>query len=325
MKRSALALLLASGLLAGAAGGAVAQTAHEWPNKPIRAIVPIAPGTGGDVMSRIVLNQLSIQLNQPIIIENKGGAGGTIGAGMVAKADADGYTLLSHSATHVIAPAIYPNMGYDVSRDFAAVIPIGNVPSALVVAPSKGFKTIHDLVAAGKAAPRALTYASSGVGSTTHLTAERFLTSAGMTAIHVPFRGGGFQPEIIAGRVDFGYSPIATCLPNVRDGRLQALAVSGAKRAPALPDVPTTLEAGFADSDYVIWVGLFFPAKTPREIVDRLHDETIKALQSPAVRDRFAQLDVEPMPMSPRQFDELIKKEIVSNAALAKAVGLKAD
>ena len=329
MKRSALALLLASGLLAGAAGGAVAQTAqghaHEWPNKPIRAIVPIAPGTGGDVMSRIVLNQLSVQLNQPIIIENKGGAGGTIGAGMVAKADADGYTLLSHSATHVIAPAIYPNLGYDVSRDFAAVIPIGNVPSALVVAPSKGFKTIHDLVAAGKAAPRTLTYASSGVGSTTHLTAERFLTSAGMTAIHVPFRGGGFQPEIIAGRVDFGYSPIATCLPNVRDGRLQALAVSGAKRAPALPDVPTTLEAGFPNSDYVIWVGLFFPAKTPREIVDRLHDEAIKALQSPAVRDRFAQLDVEPMPMSPRQFDELIKKEIVSNAALAKAVGLKAD
>jgi len=125
--------------------------------------------------------------------------------------------------------------------------------------------------------------------------------------------------------VDFAYSPIATCLPNVRDGRLQALAVSSAKRASSLPDVPTTLEAGFADSDYVIWVGLFFPAKTPREIVDRLHDEAIKALRSPAVRDRFAQLDVEAMPMSPRQFDELIKKEIVSNAALAKAVGLKAD
>ena len=322
-------MLLACGLLTAAAGGALAQTAQghiqEWPNKPIRAVVPIAPGTGGDVMSRIVLNQLAIQLNQPIVIENKGGAGGTIGAGMVAKSDADGYTLLSHSATHVIAPAIYPNLGYDVSRDFAAVIPIGNVPSALVVAPSKGFKTIHDLVAAGKAAPRTLTYASSGVGSTTHLTAERFLTSAGITAIHVPFRGGGFQPEIIAGRVDFGYSPIATCLPNIRDGRLQALAVSGAKRASALPDVPTTLEAGFPNSDYVIWVGLFFPAKTPREIVNRLHDETVKALQSPAVRDRFAQLDVEPMPMSPTEFDELVNKEIVSSAALAKAAGLKTD
>ena len=329
MKRSALALLLASGLLAGAAGGAVAQTAqghaHEWPNKPIRAIVPIAPGTGGDVMSRIVLNQLSVQLNQPIIIENKGGAGGTIGAGMVAKADADGYTLLSHSVTHVIAPALYSNLSYDVSRDFAAIIPVGSVPSALVVSPSKGFKTIHDLVAAGKAKPGTLTYASAGVGSSTHLSAERFLQSAGLKAVHVPFRGGGFQPEVIAGRVDFAYSPIATCLPNVRDGRLQALAVSSAKRASSLPDVPTTLEAGFADSDYVIWIGLFFPAKTPREIGDRLHDETIKALQSPAVRDRFARLDVEPMLMSPRQFDELIKKEIVSNAALAKAVGLKAD
>jgi tripartite-type tricarboxylate transporter receptor subunit TctC len=325
MKRSALALLLASSLLAGAAGGAAAQAAHEWPNKPIRAIVPIAPGTGGDVMSRIVLNQLSIQLNQPIVIENKGGAGGTIGASMVAKADADGYTLLSHSVTHVIAPAIYPNLNYDVAKDFAAVIPVGSVPSALVVAPSKGFKTIQDLVAAGKANPGMLTYASAGVGSSTHLSAERFLQSAGIKAIHVPFRGGGFQPEVIAGRVDFAYSPIATCLPNVRDGRLQALAVSGAKRASSLPDVPTTLEAGYANSDYVIWVGLFFPAKTPRAIVDRLHDETIKALQSPAVRDRFAQLDVEPMPISPREFDELIKKEIVSNAALAKAVGLKAD
>lgn len=325
MKRSALALLLASGLLAGAAGGAVAQTAHEWPNKPIRAIVPIAPGTGADVMSRIVLNQLAVQLNQPIVIENKGGAGGTIGASMVAKADADGYTLLSHSVTHVIAPTLYPNLNYDVAKDFAAVIPVGNVPSALVVSPSKGFKTIHDLVAAGKAKPGTLTYASAGVGSSTHLSAERFLQSAGVKAVHVPFRGGGFQPEVIAGRVDFAYSPIATCLPNVRDGRLQALAVSSAKRASSLPDVPTTLEAGFADSDYVIWVGLFFPAKTPREIVDRLHDETIKALQSPAVRDRFAQLDVEPMPISPREFDELIKKEIVSNAALAKAVGLKAD
>ena len=234
-----------------------------------------------------------------------------------------GYTLLSHSATHVIAPAIYPNLGYDVSRDFAAVIPIGNVPSALVVAPSKGFKTIHDLVAAGKAAPRTLTYASSGVGSTTHLTAERFLTSAGMTAIHVPFRGGGFQPEIIAGRVDFGYSPIATCLPNVRDGRLQALAVSGAKRAPALPDVPTTLEAGYPNSDYVIWVGLFFPAKTPREIVDRLHTETMKALALPAVQQKFAPQGIEPMPLKPEEFDALIKKEIGINIALVKAAGIK--
>ena len=154
MIRPALALLLASGLLAGAAGGAVAE---DWPIKPIRAVVPLAPGTGGDVMSRIVLNQLSVQLNQPIVIENKGGAGGTIGANMVARAEPDGYTLLSNTIAHAIAPAIYPNLPYDVSKDFAAVIPIGNVPSALVVSPSKGFKTVGDLVAAAKAKPGTLT------------------------------------------------------------------------------------------------------------------------------------------------------------------------
>jgi tripartite-type tricarboxylate transporter receptor subunit TctC len=327
MKRSVAALLWMSALAAGACGVVCGQPAFaetaSWPAKPIRAILPIAPGTGADIISRIVLNQLSVQLAHPIVIENKGGAGGTIGAAMVAKAEPDGYTLLSHSATHVIAPALYTNLSYDTATDFAAVIPLGSVPSALVVNPSKGIKTVQDLVAVGKATPGTLTYASAGVGSTTHLTAERFLISAGMKAIHVPFRGGGFQPEIVAGRVDFAYSPIATSLPNIQGGNLHAVAVSGPKRASALPDVPTTLEAGFPNSDYVIWVGLFLPAKTPREIVARLHEETRKALLTPAVRDRFAQLDVEPMPMTPAEFDALIKREIVTNGALAKAAGLK--
>ena len=249
MKRSVAALLWVSALAAGACGVVSGQPAFAetatWPTKPIRAILPIAPGTGADVISRIVLNQLSVQLAHPIVIENKGGAGGTIGAAMVAKAEPDGYTLLSHSATHVIAPALYTNLSYDTATDFAAVIPLGSVPSALVVSPSKGIKTVQDLVAAGKAKPGTLTYASAGVGSTTHLTAERFLISAGIEAIHVPFRGGGFQPEIVAGRVDFAYSPIATSLPNIHGGNLHAVAVSGPKRASALPDVPTTLEAGF--------------------------------------------------------------------------------
>ena len=324
MKRTA-AFLVASGLWAGACGGAAAQqnAAANWPSKPIHAVVPLAPGTGGDVMARLMLNQLAQQLGQSIVIENKGGAGGTLGVAQVAKADPDGYTLLAHSSTHVIAPAMYTNLPYDTANDFAGVAAIGSVPSALVVAPSKGFKNIQDFVAKAKATPGGFTYASAGVGSTTHLTAERFRISAGFPAVHVPFRGGGFQPEIIAGRVDFAYSPIATSLPNIREGRLQALAVSSPQRASALPDVPTTLEAGYADSDYVIWVGLFLPAKTPREIVDKLNRETRKAWDNPGLRERLTGLDVTPMPMTPAEFDALIKREIAANAVLARAAGLK--
>jgi tripartite-type tricarboxylate transporter receptor subunit TctC len=325
MTRLTLALLWVSAVVAGVCSDAVAHSepAQSWPTKPVRAVLPFAPGTGADVITRIVLNQLSQQLGQSFVIENKGGAGGSLGAAMVAKADPDGYTLLSNSASHTIVPALYTNLTYDPARDFAGVMPLGNVPSALVVSPSKGLKTLQEFVAAAKTKPGGMTYASAGVGSTTHLTAERFRISAGFQAIHVPFRGGGFQPEIMSGRVDFGYSPIATSLPNIRDGRLVALAVSGRKRASSLPDLPTTLEAGFANSDYVIWVGLFFPANTPRDIVERLNQETRKAVQAPNVRNRFAELDVEPMPMSPTEFDALIRQEIVSNGALARAAGLK--
>lgn len=325
MAQKAVALIVAFGLLAGASHVASAQpdAAASWPSKPIHAVLPLAPGTGGDVVARLTLNALSQTLGQSIVIENKGGAGGTIGAGQVAKAEPDGHTLLFHSSTHVIAASLYTNLPYDTANDFAAVAPVGSVPSALVVSPSKGFKDLKDFVEKAKATPAGFTYASAGVGSTTHLTAERLRISAGFNAVHVPFRGGGFQPEIIAGRVDFGYSPIATSLPNIKGGRLQALAVSSPKRATALPELPTTLEAGYAHSDYVIWFGIFLPAKTPRVIVEKLATATRKTLEQPALRERFAGLDVMPMPMSPQEFDGFVRKEIVANAALAKAAGLK--
>jgi tripartite-type tricarboxylate transporter receptor subunit TctC len=315
---------MACGLLAGTCGGAAAQqNAAQWPTRPIRAIVPIAPGTGADVIFRLVFHELSNRLGQQIVIENRGGAGGTIGSAVAAKADPDGYTILAQSTSHTIAPAIYPNMSYDVTRDFIAVVPFGKMPTALVIAPSKGIKTVQELVAQAKAKPGTLTFASAGVGSTTHLTAERFLLSAGITAIHVPFRGGGFRPEVASGRVDFAFSPIAVAVPDVRDGRLLALAVSANDRASGLPDVPTTLEAGYPNSDYALWLGVFVPANTPREIVDRLHDESVKALQSPALRERLKGLDVEPMVMSTGEFDAFIKHEVVAQGALAKAAGLK--
>src|SRR4051794_16122972 len=325
MSRQAVALIAAFGLLTGACGIASAQSdpAQSWPSKPIHAMVPLAPGTGGDVVARLVLNGLSQALGQSIVIENKGGAGGTIGAGQVAKADPDGYTLLFHSSTHAIAASLYTNLPYDTANDFAAVAAAGSVPSALAVSPSKGFKDLKDFVAKAKASPDGFTYASAGVGSTTHLTAERFRLSAGFKTVHVPFRGGGFQPELIAGRVDFGYTPIATSLPNIKEGRLQALAVSSPKRAAALPDVPTTLELGYADSDYVIWFGIFMPAKTPREIVEKANAAMRKALEEPGLRDRLAGLDVTPMPLSPKEFDALVRQDITANAALAKAAGLQ--
>jgi tripartite-type tricarboxylate transporter receptor subunit TctC len=319
--RWAVALLFACGALAAANGSAAAQS--DWPNKPIRAIVPIAPGTGADVVFRLVFHELSNRLGQQIVIENRGGAGGTIGSASVAKADPDGYTILAQSTSHTIAPALYPNMSYDVTRDFISVVPLGKMPTALVISPSKGIKSVQELVASAKANPRTLTFASAGVGSTTHLTAERFLLSAGVTAIHVPFRGGGFRPEVSSGRVDFAFSPIAVAVPDVRDGRLLALAVSAQDRASGLPDVPTLTEAGVPNADYALWLGVFLPAKTPRAIVDKLHDETARALAEPALRARLAGLDVEPMPMTTGEFDAFIKHEVVAQGALAKAAGLK--
>jgi tripartite-type tricarboxylate transporter receptor subunit TctC len=297
-------LLWVCGLAVAASGSASAEAV--WPTRPIRAIVPFAPGTGTDVLARLVFNQLSVQLGQQIVVENRGGAGGTLGAAMVAKSEPDGYTILGHSTTHTIAPALHARM-----------------PTALVISPSKGIQTVQALVAAAKANPGTLTFASAGVGSTTHLTAERFRLSAGFEAIHVPFRGGGFRPEVASGRIDFAFSPIAVAVPDIRDGRLLALAVSGKQRASALPDVPTTLEAGYPNSDYSLWMGIFVPAKTPRAIVDRLHDETVKALAEPGLRQRLAALDVEPMTMSPAEFDAYIEQEIVAEGALAKAAGLK--
>jgi tripartite-type tricarboxylate transporter receptor subunit TctC len=319
MKRRAFALLSCLAVMASA--NARAEPAQNWPTRTIRAILPFAPGTGADVVSRLVFNQVSIQLGQQIVVENRGGAGGTIGSAVVAKAEPDGYTILGQSTSHTIAPAIYPNMTYDVARDFAAVASYGMMPTALVIAPSKGIKTIGEFVTAAKAKP--LTFASAGVGSTTHLTAERFRLSAGFEAIHVPFKGGGFRPEVASGRVDFAFSPIAVAVPDIRDGRLLALAVSGRERVSALPDVPTTLEAGYPNSDYMLWFGMLVPAQTPRPIVDRLHTETMKALATPALRDKLASFDVVPMPLKPAEFDAFIRQEIATQGALAKAAGLK--
>ena len=326
MKAICLILMTALGL-GSVALEAKAQTGTQtWPTKPLRAIVPYGAGSTTDIVPRVVFDQLSSQLGQSIIVENRPGAGGTIGSAFVAKADPDGYTLLVNSSAHTISPALYPNLSYDPARDFAAVIPLGVSPNVLVVSPSKGFKTVGDLVAAAKAKPGALTFSSVGVGTATHLSAERFRASAGIRVVHVPFKGGAeAMTEVMAGRVDFFFGPVGLVLPLVRQGKLTALVVNGAERSAALPDVPTTQEAGFANAEYPIWFGVFLPAKTPRDIVDKLHDETLKALQTPKVRDKLATLGVDPMVMTPKEFDAYVEKEIAVNAALVKAADIKTN
>lgn len=300
--------------------------AQNWPTKPVRAIVPVAAGSSTDIIPRIVFEQLSQQVGQTIVVENRPGAGGTIGTAFVARSESDGHTILVSGAIHTIAPALYPKLDYHPARDFAAVVPLGISPNVLVVSPARGFKTVGDLVAAAKAKPGTLNFSSVGVGSATHLSAERFQSSAGINAVHIPFKGGAEAvSEVIAGRVDFFFGPPALVLPHVRKGNLAALVVNGTGRTPALPDVPTAAEAGFKDAEYPIWYGLFVPARTPRDIVDRLHSETVKALQAPKVRERIAALFVDSMTMTPNEFDAYVRKEIELNAALVKAAGIKPD
>ena len=305
---------------------AINAQAETWPTKPVRAVVPFGAGSTTDIVPRVVFEQLSQQLGQTIVVENRAGAGGTIGTGLVAKADPDGYTMLVNSNAHTISPSLYANLSYDPARDFASVAALGVSPNVLVVSPTRGFKTVRDLVAAAKAKPGALNFSSVGVGTATHLSAERFRMSAGIEAVHVPFKGGAeAMTEVIAGRVDYFFGPVGLVLPHIRDGKLAALVVNGTRRAAALPDVPTTSEAGFANAEYPIWFGIYLPAKTPRAIVDALHRETVKALQSPKLVEKLAALGIEPMIMTPGELDALVRKEIGINAAVVKASSIKPE
>ncbi len=322
MKPLPLTLLLA---VVGLGLAAIEAGAEAWPTKPLRAIVPVAAGSTTDIIPRVVFEQLSLQLGQTIVVENRVGAGGTIGSAFVANAEPDGYTILAHGSALTISPALHSNLGFDPARDFAPVIPLGTSPSVLVVPPERGWTTVGDLITAAKTKPGALNFSSVGIGSATHLSAERFRRSTGVDAVHVPFKGGAeAMTEVMAGRIDFFFGPVGLVLPNIKDGKLRALVVNGAQRSSALPDVPTTLEAGVANAEYPIWFGLFLPAKTPREIVLTLHVETLKALNSSKVRDRLAALGIDPMAMSSADFATHVQREIASNAELAKAAGLQA-
>ena len=307
--------LLAFTFLSFVIGAAFAQT---WPTRTITAIVPLNAGSASDVVGRIVLDQVSKQVGQPIVVENRAGAGGTIGADIVAKAMPDGYTILTYGAL-ATAHALYTSLPYDTFRDFVPVVSLGQQPLVLVTAPSKEFKSLGGLVATAKAKPGVLNYSSVGVGSASHFAAERLRMSAGFEVQPIAFRGAAEAlTELLAGRVDFTFMPITPALALVNEDKLNALAVGSTGRAVALPQVPTTREAGLVGAEYPFWTGLFVPAKTPPEVIERLRRETETALQNPAVRERLAKLGVEPMPMTPEQFEKFFKADVDAAVKLVK-------
>jgi tripartite-type tricarboxylate transporter receptor subunit TctC len=297
---------------------------QAFPNKPVKIVVPFTAGSATDILARTFGQKLSELWGQPVIVENRPGAGGTIGAALVAKSPADGYTLLVHSAAQAVNASIYPALPYDTTKDFVEVATLGGQPNVLVVAPSTGYKTVADLIAAAKKSPGTLNFGSAGTGSGTHINGEKFKLAAGIDVVHIPYKG---TPEAITdtmtGRVTYFFSPISAALPNIREGKLVALGVSTAKRSSALPNVPTIAESGLPGFDYNLWVGMFAPAGTPADVVDRINADVAKVLQTPDARERLAALGAEAMVMSPAEFRKLMRDEIEDSAKVVKAAGIK--
>jgi tripartite-type tricarboxylate transporter receptor subunit TctC len=304
----------------------IGLAAQTYPNKPIKFIVPFTAGSATDIVARTVAEAMGKSMGQAIVIENKVGAGGTIATAQVAKADADGYTVLVHSSGHVLNPALYPNLGYDTVKDLTGITTLAAIPNVLVVNPSKGWKTQADLIAAVKAKPGTFNYASAGIGSGTHMNAEIFRLQTGIDALHVPYSGTPpAMTNVIGGANDWFFAPLASALPLIQGGKLQALSVSTRARAGALPNVPTSIEAGVPNSDYTLWVGMIVASGTPVAIQKRLFEEATKALASNDLKERFTKLGADPFPMSSDAFNAYIKTEMDTAARIAKAANLKAQ
>jgi len=306
--------VIAAAFFVATAGVADAQA---WPTRPIRLISPFPAGSASDTTARVVVDQISQILGQSLIVEPQAGAGGIIGFQMVAKANPDGYTLVTSSSSMANGKVLHSHLPYDVLRDFTPVAMFGEQPNVLVASKESGFKTVADLVAAAKAKPGTLTFASAGVGSTSHMAGERFRLAAKIDVRHIPFRENGLT-EVMAGRIDYYFIPLAAAASALHSGKLTALAVSTPKRSALLPDVPTVAEAGYPDAKSSFWVGLSAPAKTPASVVDKIHDATEKALQVGSVKEHLAKLGVEPVLMSVGEFTKFFNDDYAATMQLAK-------
>ncbi len=318
--REVLSIAAAAFWVAGAVVGSA--TAQEWPTKTVRIIVPFSAGSATDVVPRIIFEQVQAQTGQTFVVENRPGGGFTIGIGAVKSAPADGYTLLVHSNAFVTSPAVQA-VNWDPVKDFSGVTPLANVPMVLVISPEKKIDTLKQLIDQAKAKPGSLNYAAAGIGSPPHLTMERFRLAAGFTGQLVPFKGAPEAlTEVATGRVDVYFSPLAPAMSLIQGGKLKPLAVSSMTRASALPNVQTTTEAGFKDSDFDFYVGLYVSKQTPRAVVARIHAEVVKALNTPSVKEKLTKIGAESMIVQPEAFDARLAKEAPLAETLAKAVGI---
>jgi len=303
------------------AGATWAQT---YPAKPITIIVPFTPGSATDVAARLVGEKLNAAWGQPVIVDNRPGAGGTIGIAQTARAEPDGYTLAVVSTGHVVNPVLYKDLPYDTLKDLAGVAPIASLPSVLVVAPSLGVKNVKELVTLARAKPGALNYGTAGVGSAAHINSEKFNHAAGIKALHIPLKGTPpILAETMAGRVHFAWVPSLGSMGLLKDGKLVALAVSTPRRIAALPEVPTIAEAGYPGGEFNFWVGMLAPAKTPREVLAKVNAEVNRALKQPEMVDRLAKLGAEPMSMTPAEFDAFIRHEHDELGKIMRDAGAK--
>jgi len=303
----------------------ISLTAHAaYPTKQITIVVPFTPGSATDVIARAIGDHMAKDLGQAVVVENRPGAGGTIGSAAVAKAAPDGYTLLVNSNAHAANPALYSKLPYDTLKDFRGVTTLATLPNVLITSGKSSYTTVSSLVEAARKKPGMLNYASAGAGSATHVNAEKFRTQAGIDVIHVPF--SGTPPAVtqtVANEVDYMFAPIMATLSHVKSGSLRALAVGSAGRSALLPDVPTTVEAGVPNSDFNFWIGLIAPAKTPDDVVAKLYESASKALATDEVKQRFLTLGAEPYVMKPAEFDGYIKSETVSLGEIIQRAGVK--
>ena len=298
-------------------------TAQSYPTKPVRVIISFTPGSSTDIVGRIVMAKLHEMWGQPVVPENRGGAGGSIGSAVVAKADADGYTLLINSNAHSVNPAIYAKLPYETAKDFTDIVPLTMQPNVLVVNANSPFNNVMDLVKAAKAKPGSINWGHAGIGSGTHLNTERFLAASGIKVTQVPFKG---TPEVFAamfsGDVQAYWAPISAAMGNIKGGKLRPLAVSTSARNPTLPDVPTTGEAGVKGADSPLWFGVWGPAGVPADIVTKINTDVRKALADPVVKERLQNTGNTTMDMSPQEFARFVRSEIDTYTKVVRAAGI---